>query len=115
MGTFEEILANEIEQAGLPCPVAEHRFHPERRWRFDLAWPDLLLAVEIEGGTWLPWGGRHNRAAGFAADCEKYNAAALLGWRVLRFTTEMVSNGAALAVIGAALARVAGLTIPDKI
>lgn len=29
--------------------------------------------------------GRHNRPAGFIADCEKYNAAAIAGWKVLRF------------------------------
>jgi len=62
----------------------EHRFHPTRRWRFDFAWPSKKIAVEIEGGTWT--GGRHTRGAGFQKDCEKYNAAAVLGWTVLRFT-----------------------------
>lgn len=30
-------------------------------------------------------GGRHTRAMGFIADCEKYNAAGAAGWIVLRF------------------------------
>lgn len=31
--------------------VREHRFHPTRRWRFDFAWPDEKVALEVEGGT----------------------------------------------------------------
>lgn len=69
---------------GLPAPVAEHRFHATRRWRFDYAWPDHKLALEVEGGAWT--GGRHTRGAGFVKDIEKYNAATLAGWRVLRTT-----------------------------
>lgn len=75
-------------------PEREYKFHPTRRWRFDFAWPEKKLAVEIEGGTWQI--GRHQRAGGFSADCEKYNQAALLGWRTLRFTTAMVTEGTAI-------------------
>lgn len=71
---------------GLPAPVLEHRFSPPRRWRFDLAFPEKLLAIEIEGGIWVK--GRHSRPKGLTADCDKYNAATLQGWRILRFTTE---------------------------
>jgi very-short-patch-repair endonuclease len=69
----------------LPEPVAEFRFHAARRWRFDWAWPERLVAVEIDGGVWI--GGRHNRAGGYLADMEKLNAAAEAGWRVLRYAT----------------------------
>jgi very-short-patch-repair endonuclease len=75
-------------------PAREFRFHPLRRWRFDFAFPDVKLAVEVEGGTWA--GGRHNRGAGMAEDMNKYNAATLAGWRVLRYTTEMVQSGTAI-------------------
>ena len=71
--------------ADVPTYQREHRFHPMRRWRFDFAWPDHKLAVEVEGGAWT--GGRHTRGSGFVADCNKYNAATVLGWRVLRVTT----------------------------
>ena len=71
-----------LRSAGLPPPQLEYRFHSERRWRFDLAWPEYHLAVELDGGEWLARGGRHNTDA----DREKLNAAAVLGWRVLRFS-----------------------------
>ena len=69
-------------QLGLPQPLAEHRFHPIRRWRFDYAWPDHKIALEVEGGVWT--GGRHTSSVGFIKDMEKYNAAACLGWRIIR-------------------------------
>jgi hypothetical protein len=66
----------------------EVRFHPTRMWRFDYAIPELKIAIEVEGGIWKPGGGRHNRGAGFRADIEKYNTAALMGWRVFRAEPE---------------------------
>ena len=60
----------------------EFRFSPPRRWRFDFAWPDHRVAVEIEGVT--RDGSRHQRIAGFLKDAEKYEAAQLAGWTVYR-------------------------------
>ncbi|MGL5912790.1 MAG: hypothetical protein ACRCZB_01395 [Bacteroidales bacterium] len=64
--------------------VKEHIFHPTRKWRFDYAIPELKIALEVEGGVWT--GGRHTRPQGFLGDIEKYNAGALLGWRIFRTT-----------------------------
>lgn len=61
----------------------EFAFDPTRRWRFDFAHPDTQIAFEIEGGLYK---GRHTQPAGYSADCEKYNAATMQGWRVLRLT-----------------------------
>jgi very-short-patch-repair endonuclease len=99
---IEQQLSLQMKASGVPQPVHEFRFHPVRRWRFDFAWPSLLLAVEVEGGT--KWGrSRHSFGEGFDADCEKYNTALLLGWRVLRFSGAMVDNGEALQTIEQAL------------
>lgn len=98
---YEARLAWECRLLGLPAPATEVRFHANRRWRFDLAWPDRKLAVEVEGGIWK--GGRHTRGLGYERDCEKYNTAALHGWRVLRFTVGMVKDGRALDVVREAL------------
>ncbi len=97
---------------GRPDPDTQHKFHPVRLWRFDFAWPAHRVAVEMEGGiisiavtcnhcrkpvlrfnrrsrkwqrVWAVMGG-HTTTEGFIKDCEKYNAAAELGWRVLRYT-----------------------------
>jgi very-short-patch-repair endonuclease len=96
-----ERLHFQLHAAGVPEHVKEFRFDDTRRWRFDLAWPQFRLAVEVEGGTWV--NGRHTRGSGFEKDCEKYNAAALAGWFVLRFTTGMIDSGAALATIKRAI------------
>lgn len=80
-----------LRQIGLPEPETELRFC-DRRWRFDLAWVNELVALEIEGGAWT--GGRHTRAQGYKADLQKYNHAQLMGWLVLRYVPEDIMSGA---------------------
>ena len=100
--TMSGVISTALSQfPDMPQPETEHRFHSKRRWRFDFAWPGLMLAVEVEGGQWV--NGRHQRGQGFEDDCVKYNAAALAGWRVLRFTGDMVKDGRALATVLEAL------------
>jgi very-short-patch-repair endonuclease len=99
----EDSLDFALVLVGLPRPEREYAFAAPRRWRFDFAWPDKRVAVEVEGGRWV--GGRHNSPVGFAADCEKYSEAAVLGWCVIRVTPEMVESGAALHYIERALGR----------
>lgn len=97
---LEATLALHMRSVGLN-PETEYRFHPPRRWRFDFAFPDEMVAVECEGGTWS--NGRHVRGSGFEADAEKYNQAAIDGWMVLRFTERTIIDGTALQTIEAAL------------
>jgi very-short-patch-repair endonuclease len=94
-------LEQQIALAKLPVPEREVRFHPQRRWRFDLAYRDRKLAIEIEGAVWVQ--GRHTRGSGYVADLEKYSEAAILGWRILRCTPQQVESGAALALVQRAL------------
>ena len=84
MSELEDALVWQLRIAKLPTPIREHRFAPPRRWRFDLCWPEQMLAVEVNGGAWI--NGRHNRATGQRTDNEKHNAAAAGGWCVLRYT-----------------------------
>lgn len=83
-------------------PLREYKFHPVRLWRFDFAFVDHMLAVEIEGGIWTA--GRHTTGTGFLHDIEKYNAATELGWRLLRFSTQAVMKGNAIEVTKRVLA-----------
>jgi hypothetical protein len=71
------------EKNGLPIPIPEFLFHPQIKWRFDFYFPYHWVAIEIEGGAFKY--GRHNRAKGFLEDMKKYNAAAELGIRLLRY------------------------------
>lgn len=66
--------------------VRELRFHNVRKWRFDYALPEYRIALEVEGGVWT--GGRHTSPKGFLNDIEKYNTAAMMGWRVVRTTPD---------------------------
>ena len=63
--------------------IAEYRFHETRQWRFDIAIPSLNIAIEYEGI--MSRKSRHTTIKGFTQDCEKYNAATVAGWRVLRY------------------------------
>ena len=77
-----------------------------------MAWPDRMLAVEVEGGIWLK-GGHHTSGKGFMSDLEKYNTATMLGWRLLRVTPSMVDDGTALILIERALKLFDRAEIPD--
>ena len=98
---LEETLLYQLKALGLSTPERNYVFHPDRKWRFDFCWPDLMLAAEVDGGTWS--GGRHIRGKGYEGDCRKCNEAALLGWRVFRFTAGMVNNGEAFETLEKAL------------
>ena len=63
--------------------VAEHKFHEERKWRFDIAIPSMKVAIEYEGI--MSRKSRHTTVTGYTKDCEKYNAATIAGWMVLRY------------------------------
>lgn len=80
----------------LPAYIEQHQFCPNRRYAFDFAWPDYMLAVEINGGNRMVRYsqklqryvavGRHTKSK----DYEKLNHASWLGWTILQFTGEML-------------------------
>ncbi len=74
--------------AGLPPPVSQHTvLIGHNRYRIDLAYPDLMIAIELDG--WAIHGTRgafdHDRARG--------NDLALAGWTLLRFTSSSTQIG----------------------
>lgn len=71
----------------------EYRFAADagRRWRSDIAFPSVKVAIEIDGGLWTY--GRHNRAASMLGDMEKGNAYAERGWVVFHCPWEWIDGG----------------------
>lgn len=90
MSDLEDILAIQIKREGLLIPEREYRFHRHRKWKFDFAYPDRKLAIEVEGGIWRRGGGAHSSGLAIIRDIEKYNTAILMGWRVIRLHSEMI-------------------------
>lgn len=86
---------------GWPIPEAEVRFHPTRKWRFDWAWADHKLALEIDGGVWVR--GAHGRGTGIVRDQEKGREAAALGWRIIRCQPKELFTPGVLDAINRAL------------
>src|SRR5690554_8122300 len=55
-----ETIIAALESYGFPRPVTEYRFHPDRLWRFDFAWPQARDAIREE----TPWPGAESRGSG---------------------------------------------------
>jgi very-short-patch-repair endonuclease len=101
---YSKMVLEQLVAAGLPEPALEFFFAKDdlgREWRADLAYPSEWILIEIEGGTWVR--GRHSRGAGYEGDCEKYDVATLMGYRVYRFTSNQVKRGIVPRVIKVAL------------
>lgn len=77
-----------VQKHGLPLHD-EHKVDGtgDRDWRYDFAWPDLMFAIEVQGGQWTQ--GRHSRGGNAYRDelC-KLRTATVSGWWVLMFTTD---------------------------
>jgi len=101
MNALEEMFALQCEQAGFPAPLREYAAVPGRRFRWDFAWTDARVLVEINGGTYAHMG--HSTGSGIARDYEKSNLAMLAGWRTFVFDRRMVEAGTALDVTAKAL------------
>jgi len=71
----------------------EHKFDSERKFKFDIAIPQLKVGIEYEG-IYNATGGksRHTTGYGYSKDCEKYNLATVSGWKVLRYTATNYRN-----------------------
>lgn len=71
-----------------PKPEIEFDKHLGRKHRFDWAWQEYRIAVEVDGGQWSKRGGRHATDA----DREKLNIAASLRWLVFRFSPDQLKR-----------------------
>ena len=98
---LEETLLFQLRGVGIPDPVREYKALLPRKFRFDFAWPEFGVLVEVQGGTFS--GGRHTRGVGYESDCEKLNEAMRRGYEVYWMTRSTIESGKALQWIEAAL------------
>lgn len=96
-----------FHECNLPVPVLEYRFHPDRKFQFDFAWPDHKVALEVEGGIWVR--GAHGRGTGIKRDIEKYNLAASNGWFVLRCVPQDLCMKQTVKLVQTAILQAGGL------
>ncbi len=70
-----------LRRAKLPVPVRQYAVRlGARRFRFDLAYPELRIAIELDGLA--PHYGKER----WQRDHDRHNATELAGWVTLRFT-----------------------------
>jgi len=95
---WEDFFKFHIKVAGLPKPMGQFKFAQSigRRWSVDFAWPTQKIVVEIEGGIWRRGGGAHTHPMNVLRDIEKYNALALMGYRLFRFSDRELKDGSAI-------------------
>jgi hypothetical protein len=98
---YEDLLFRQIVESGtLPVPDRQYKaLGKNRRFTWDFAWEDKGLLVEVQGGTWVPGGMGHTSGSGYRRDCYKNGLAVACGWKVMSFTSDMVTYGEALQFI----------------
>lgn len=103
---LEQALLSQIRIVGLPMPEREFRAIPKRRFKWDFAYPDRKLLIEVQGGIWAGKYGKqsgHTSGTGLNRDYEKNNLAVCHGYKVLYFTSNMIESGEAVSKIEEAM------------
>lgn len=83
-------ICDELNKNGLGFYL-EFKFHPTRKWRFDIYVPRAKTGIEYNGSQYT--NGRHTRGVGYGKDLEKINTAQMQGYKVLQYTTCDFSKG----------------------
>ena len=89
IGKYKLHIIQVLQSSGLHF-VEELQFDQKRKFRFDWAIPELMLAVEYEGIFSEKSG--HTTLSGYTKDVQKYNLAIKRGWKVLRYTADNYLN-----------------------
>ena len=85
----------------IPRPEREFRFHPVRKFKFDYAFKEYKVALELEGGVFTKQA--HGSVTGVLRDIEKYSLAASLGWRIVRCIPSKLNTSKTIQLIKDAL------------
>jgi hypothetical protein len=94
-------LKNKLREAGLPLGDAGVAIIPGRKYEFDRVWREQMVAVEVQGATFVKGG--HSSGTGIERDCEKACLAAIHGWKYLPVTKNQIKSGQAVEWIARAL------------
>ena len=79
------VLIRQMLRANLPEAKREFKFLGNRRFGIDLAYPDIKLAIEVDGMA-------HRIKDRFLRDIEKSNELTFHGWRLVRIYTRWIAN-----------------------
>ncbi len=83
---YERSVLEIAREFGLPEPALQYQLvlPSGRVVRIDLAWPPWMLGAEVDGH------GYHSTRSERAYDAERNNEITLVGWQLLRFTTDQI-------------------------
>ncbi len=98
---LEDLFAFQLDSLGVTGYVREFRAIPGRKFRYDFAFVEEKLLVEINGGTYTK--GAHSTGQGIARDYEKIRLGQDHGWTVYPFDGKAVRSGEAVEIIRQAL------------
>lgn len=84
-GMMNRLVADLHRKHGLPLPRREYS-PPGERIRFDYAWPEVRLDVEVDGFKW------HSKEQHLIRDHNRRNSMTMVGWSQLGFTWSQVRN-----------------------
>lgn len=107
LGTTDSILETRLLRvlldAGLPHPVPQFEVVAEggRVGRFDFAYPEAMVLIEVDSERW------HLGRQRFVHDRTRRDRAEAVGWRVLAFTHQHIvrEQGFVASVVGSTLSR----------
>lgn len=107
MSHLEDQMYLQLRASGLPLPRTQWKAIPGRQFRCDFAWPDRMLALEVDGGLYRGKNGQrgpgHTSTKRLLADMEKRSLLAIAGYRVLCVGEKHLKDGRAIEWVRAAL------------
>ena len=93
---LEKVFFRIIQINSIPIPKREYKFH---QFRFDYAWPSLLLAVELDGSQ------HYKYRQQYQSDCRKNNIAVSEGWAIIRADREIMTEAAFIKILKTTISR----------
>ncbi len=97
---LNDLFETQIKAINLPYKyVREYIACPPRQFRWDYAFIEKKILIEINGGTWGRKRTGHTSGVGVRRDYEKNNVAVSHGWTVYYFTSDWVYKGIAINIL----------------